>query len=183
MDNGSQINSNTLDNGNINSNTYRNQIKDSLAVENPTLSRDAIVQARVDASQHQDPEGVKRSVMLDTLLVPMALEDLAERLVYSTQIPGSANNDLNGLKGKIKEIKTWARLDETSAGTSRSAYWFLYDSRLVGETLKSKFAERPTLDAPDEVYMNKNWDYTLDFFYTVGLGYQAYIWGSQGDNN
>jgi hypothetical protein len=173
----------TVHTNNINSNTYRNQIKDSSAVENPTLSRDAIVQARVDASQHQDPEGVKRSVMLDTLLVPMALEDLAERLVYSTQIPGSANNDLNGLKGKIKEIKTWARLDETSAGTSRSAYWFLYDSRLVGETLKSKFAERPTLDAPDEVYMNKNWDYTLDFFYTVGLGYQAYIWGSQGDNS
>jgi len=173
----------TAHTNNVSARTYRNQIKDSSAVENPTLTRDAIVQARVDASQHRDPEGNKRSVMLDTLLVPMALEDLAERLVYSTMIPGSANNDINGLRGKIKAIKTWSRLDETSGGTSRSAYWFMYDSRLVGETLKAKFAERPSLDAPEEAYINKNWTYTCDFFYTVGLGYQAYVWGSQGDNS
>lgn len=172
----------TLHTNNINSNTYRNQIKDAAATENPTLSRSAIVQARVDASQHKDPEGNKRSVMLDTILVPMALEDLAERTVYSTQLSNSANNDINPLKGKIKQILTWSRLDEDSDSNDRSAYWFMYDSRLVGETLKSKFAERPTLDAPDEAYINKNWTYTLDFFYTVGLGYQAYVWGSKGTN-
>jgi len=173
----------TLHTNNINSNTYRNQIKDSSATENPPLSRDAMVQARVDASQHTDPNGLKRSVMLDTLLVPMALEDLAERLLYSTQIPGSANNDVNPLKGKIKTIKTWARLDEDNAGNDRSAYWFMYDSSKVGESLKAKFAERPSLDAPDEVYANKNWDYTLDFYYVVGLGYQAYVWGSKGTSS
>lgn len=169
----------------INSTTFRNIIKDNAAngsTENPSLSRTAIVQARVDASQHKDPEGNKRSVNLDTLLVPVALEDLAERIVYSTQIQGNANNDLNTLKGKIKEIKTWARLDEDSDSNDRSAYWFMYDSGKVGESLKSKFAERPTLDAPEEVYINKNWDWTLDFFYTIGLGYQAYIRGSKGTN-
>lgn len=173
----------TAHTNNINSDTYRNQIKDSSAnasTENPTLSRSAIIQARVDASQHKDPEGNKRSIMLDTLMVPMALEDLAERIVYSTQIQGSANNDLNGLKGKIKDIKTWSRLDEDSDSNDRSAYWFMYDSSKVGESLKSKFAERPSLDAPEMVYINKNWDYTLDFFYTIGLGYQAYVWGSKG---
>lgn len=173
----------TVHTNNVNSNTYRNQIKNSSATENPTFARDAIVQARVDASQHKDPEGNKRSIMLDTIVVPMALEDLAERTLYSTQLSNSANNDINPLKGKIKKIVTWSRLDEDSDSNDRSAYWFMYDSRLVNETLKSKFAERPTLDAPDEAYLSKNWQYTLDFFYTIGLGYQAYVWGSKGTNS
>jgi len=168
---------------NVTGTTARNQIKDSAGVENPTLSRDAIITARKDAMISKDPNGLVRPVKLDMLLVPPSLEDLAERLVYSTQIPGSGNNDINALKGKIKGVKVWERLEATGAGVDRSAYWFLYDSSKVGETLKSKFAERPSLDAPDEVYTNKNWDYSVDFFYTVGLGYQLYVWGSQGDNN
>jgi len=160
--------------------TFRNRIKNSSATEDPALDRDAIVTARRDAKVHKDPEGHKKPVRLDRLIVAPSNEDLAERTILSTQMSGTANNDVNPLKGKIKEILVWERLEENSAGTDTSAYWFMQDMRAGGESLKSKFAERPSLDAPEQVYRNKNWEYTIDFFYTVGLGYPAYIWGSRG---
>lgn len=162
------------------SDTYRNQIKNSAATENPALSRDAIVTARADAMVHRDPKGLARGIMLDTLVVAPENEDLAERIILSSQIQGSQNNDINPLKGKVKRILPWSRTSTNGQGTDTSAYYFMFDSNLVEETLKAKFAERPSLDAPDEVYINKNWVYTLDFFYWSGIGYQAYIWGSQG---
>lgn len=165
------------------SRTFRNQIKNSSGTENPGLSRDAIVTARKDAMTMKDPEGHVRPVKLDTLLVTPTNEDLAERILFSTQQSGTANNDTNPLKGKISTLKVWERLETTGGGTSRSDYWFMIDSRKARETLKAKFAERPTLDAPEQVYENKNWEYTCDFFYTLGRGYPAYVWGSQGDNS
>lgn len=161
---------------NLNSNVFSNIITD--ATVNPTLSRPAIVAARRQGKVHKDPNGHKRPINLDVLVVSPSNEDLAERIILSELIDGSANNDKNTLKGKIKEIIVWERLEERSDGTDTSEYWFMYDSSLVGETLNALFAERPGLDAPDQVYKNKNWEYSLDFFYTLGLGYPAYIFGS-----
>jgi len=163
---------------NLNSSVFSNVI-----TSNPVLSRAAIITARTQGKQHQDPTGHKRSINLDTLVVSSTNEDLAERIVLSELIPGSANNDKNTLKGKIKQIIVWERLDDRSDGTDTSAYWFMYDSSQIGETLNCLFAERPSLDAPDQVYTNKNWDYSCDFFYTVGLGYPAYIFGSNASGS
>ena len=88
--------------------------------------------------------------------------------------------DSNPLKGKISKIIVWPRIDVRTGGTDTDQYWFMADSRKVGETLKSKFAERPSLDAPEEIYENKTWEYSIDFYYTVGLGLAAYIRGSRG---
>lgn len=161
---------------NINSNTFSNIITSDTV--NPLLSRDAIVAARVQAATHKDPNGIKRPINLDTLVVAPSNEDLAERILYSELVPGSANNDRNTLKGKVKKLIVWERLEERSDGTDTSAYWFMFDSTKVDESLQALFAERPTLDAPDEVYSNKNWDYSCDFFYAIGRGYPAYIFGS-----
>ncbi len=147
---------------------------------NPVLSRDAIVSARKISKTYKDPSGLTRPINLDTLIVPPSLEDLAERILYSTQMSGTANNDYNPLKGKVKNLIVWERLEERSDGTDTSAYWFMADSTKVGETLQSLFAERPSLDAPDQVYASKNWEYSIDFFYTIGLGYPAFIVGSTG---
>jgi len=163
---------------NLNSDTFSNVI-----TSNPTLSRAAIVTARKQAMTHKDPNGHSRPVNLDTLVVAPSNEDLAERIVLSDLIPGSANNDRNTLKGKIKKIIVWERLEENSAGTDTSAYWFMFDSSLVGESLNCLFAERPALDAPEQVYKNKNWDWSLDFFYTLGIGYAAYIFGSDASGS
>lgn len=161
---------------NINSNTFSNIITD--VTVNPALSRSAIVAARKQGRTHKDPNGIKRPINLDTLIVSAKNEDLAERILYSAQISGSAENDINALKGKIKTLIVWEYLDERSDGTDTSNYWFMADSMNVGESLQCLFAERPTLDAPDEVYTNKNWDYSCDFYYAIGRGYPAYIFGS-----
>ena len=161
---------------NINSNVFSNIITD--ATVNPVLSRAALVAARKQGLTHKDPNGVIRPVMLDTLIVAPTNEDLAERLLYSELIPGVANNDINALKGKIKTLIVWERLETRTGGTDTSAYWYMADSSKVGESLQCLFAERPSLDAPDEVYTNKNWDYSLDFYYAIGRGYPAYVFGS-----
>jgi len=147
---------------------------------NPILSRDAINNARIVGKTFKDPNGINRPINLDTLIVPPSLEDLAERLIYSPDNPDTANRSINPLKGKIKQLIVWERLEERSDDTDTSDYWFMADSTKVGETLNALFAERPSLDPPDQVYTNKNWDYSCDFFYTTGLGYPAYIVGSTG---
>ncbi len=157
----------------LTTNTFANII-----TSNPVLSRAAIITARVQAATYKDPNDINRPVNLDTLIYAPSNADLAERIVLSDLIPGSANNDKNTLKGKIKNMIEWERLETRSDGTDTSAYWFMADSTRVGETLQALFAERPSLDAPDQVYVNKNWEYSLDYFYTIGIGYAAYLYGS-----
>lgn len=163
---------------NLNSNTFRNLIRYN-GVNNPLLSREAIVKARTDARVYKDPSGKSRPINLDTLYVAPSKEDEAMRIIESAQISGSAENDVNPLKGKIKVV-TWEKLETRSDGTDTSAYWFMCDSKKKDETLRALFRERPSLDAPEQVYKNKNWDYSIDFYYTLGRGFPAYVWGSNG---
>ena len=162
--------------------TNSNIIANSAATANPVLTRDAIVNQRRLSRVYKDPENHVKGTLLDTVIIAPANEDLAERILFSTQMSGTGNNDVNSLKGKIKDLVVWDRLETRSDGTDTSAYWFMSQSSKVGESLKSKFAEKPTLDAPELVYRNKNWEYTTDFFYAIGLGYQIYITGSTGAN-
>lgn len=168
----------TAHTNNINSNTYRNQIKDSSDTENPALSRDAIVQARSDAMVYQDPSGVIRPTRLDTLIVAPSNEDLAERILFSTQLSGSANNDINPLKGKVSNLVVSAHLETRTGGTDTSAYWYMADGRKVNNSLKARFGQRPELGAAEDVTETRNWLYPIDYFYLRGIGYQQYIWGS-----
>lgn len=172
---------NSAHTNNVTSTTFDNRVTDGTTA-NVALSRKAIVATRAVAKRFTDPEGIARPVNLDTLIVGPGNEDLAERIIFSTNLPGSSNNDNNPLKGKINRFLVWDRLDTRSDATDTSAYWFLADSANVSESLKSKFAERPTLDAPEQVYANKNWEYTTDFFYTIGRGWPAYLYGSTGAN-
>lgn len=165
---------------NINANTFRNLIRNSSGTANPGLARDAIVKARADARTYKDPNGVNRPVILDTLIVSAANEDLAERLVFSAQLPGGPDNDINPVKGKVKKIISWAKLDLRDDGTDTSAYWFMSDSRKVKKCLKSPFAQRPQMGEGENITESGNWQYPLDAYYTLGIGYPAYIFGSTG---
>ena len=166
---------------NISSTTASNIITDGTNT-NPALSREAIVHWRSVGKVHQDPNGIVRPIDYSILVVGPHLEDLADRIVNSEYLPGSANNDRNPLYKKVKII-VWERLAQTSSGTDTSAYWFMMDERGMKETLNCLFAERPSLDAPEQVYANKNWEYSLDYFYTLGFGYPIYVSGSKGDNS
>lgn len=162
------------------SRTYSNLIVNSASTADPVLARDPIIKTRAVAMVYKDPEGHVRPTMLDTIVVTPTLEDAVERILYSNQLSGSANNDINPLKGKITKLIVYPRLTTLTGGTDASAYWFMADSRKVGEALQSKFSQRPQLMGPDQVFNNKDWEWTLDYLYTNGIGFQQYIWGSRG---
>ncbi len=164
------------------STTFANGITDGTN-ENPALSREAIVYMRRVGLTSKNPNGLVYPINFDTLLVPPALEDLALRLVNTDRMPGSANNDINPLRGWIKNVVVWPRLQTAADSTDGSAFWYLYDSSMVKDVLKCLFSERPSIDAPEVVYENKNWEYSLDFFYTIGRGYPYGIAGSEGNNS
>jgi len=165
----------------INSNTFNNIMNDGTN-DNPSLSRTAVVQQIATAKVMKDVNNLVRPVRLDTVIVPPSLEDEARRILYSDKISGSANNDTNMMLRSMKLI-VWERLEAAADGTDTSAYWFMCDSQYVAKTLRLLFAERPSLDPPEEVYANKDWEYSVDFFYTLGTGYPMYIFGSNGTNS
>lgn len=165
------------------SETYDNIITDGVNT-NPALSRAAIVKMISVGKKFKDANKLVRPVRYDTLIVPPSLEDEAYRIVMSDKLAGSADNDTNQwLKQRIKRIVVWERLETTGQAADRAAYWYLADSKLLAKSLRILFSERPNLDAPEEVYSNKNWDWTLDFFYTLGFGYANALAGSKGDNS
>ena len=157
--------------------TYSNIITEGATV-NPVMSRSAIVAERIRGLVYKNVNDLTTPIRLDTLIVPPSLEDAAERYLFSTQIPGEANNDINALKGKIKTLKIWERLESSSDGTDTSAYWFMADSSKVKNTMKAIFAQRPMLSAPDQVFSNKDWEYSFDYLYTRGFGWSPYLRGS-----
>lgn len=162
----------------LNATLYRNLIR-SGGVTNPPLTREAVVAARAEARRHLDPTGHARPIHLDTLLVGPTNEDLALRIVNSSGMSGVSDNDINPLKGSVS-VKVWDRWDIRSDNTDTSAFWALYDSKRVGESLGALFAERPSLDAPEQAYKSKTWNYTIDFYYAIARKFPAYVWGSNG---
>ena len=167
---------------NINANTYRNLIRNSAGTTNPALDRDPIVKARSDAMTFRDPSGVVRPTTLDTLIVSAANEDLANRIVFSSGVQGTPNVDTNPVRGWIKTIIPWAKLDTRSDGTDTSAYWFLADSKMVKKSLLAPFAQKPQMGEATNVHDTLDWEYPVDAYYTLGIGKPRFIFGSTGAN-
>jgi len=162
--------------------TYSNIIHDGTN-PNPTISRDAIIKTRALARKHREPTadgvGVLKPVLLDTIYVSGDLEDEAIRIVESAKLPGSPNNDTNKALKSMK-IVVWERLAVDGRGVDRSAYWFLGDSRKVKESIFYIQSQKPVMYSPEEAPENKTWVYKLDGYYTIGRGWAAYLWGSNG---
>lgn len=165
---------------NITADVFRNLIRNAAGTANPTLARDPIVKARSDGRTYKDPNGANRPTILDTLIVSATNEDIAERVVYSSGVQGTPNVDLNPLKGKVSNIIVWSRLDTRSDATDTSAYWFMASSKGVKKSLKSPFAQRPMMGAATQVHDSLNWEYPIDSYYTIGIGYPKNIFGSTG---
>lgn len=70
------------------------------------------------------------------------------------------------------------KLSVRSDGTDTSAYWYMYDSSMVKNTLKAYFAQYPQLLPPAEFDPNKNWNYLFQFIYSRGFSWAPYIYGS-----
>ena len=167
---------------NLNSDTFRNLIRNSAGTANPGLGRDAIVTARKDARIYLDPNSANRPTILDTLIVSATNEDLAERTVMSPGVQGTANVDINPLKGKVTKIMVWSRLDTRGDGTDTSKYWFMANLKNVKKSLKSPFAQKPVMWPATQVHDSLNWEYPIDSYYTMFAGHPKNIFGSTGVN-
>jgi len=159
--------------------TFSNLIQYPVGTVNPPLSREAIVQARVDALNYKDPNGLNRPIVLDLLIVPPSKYDEGLRHTGSDKISGSFENDINPLKGNVR-VMQWSKLTTAADTTNGSAFWYMADSRNVKKSLKAFFGKRPSLEAPTDVQENADWNYRLFFYYSIGRAWPCFIWGSNG---
>lgn len=77
--------------------TLRNEL--STAAD---LSPAAVEQALIDIGKFTDDRGLKIAVKAERLIVPVDLQFEAERILMSALQSGTANNDVNTLKGKME---------------------------------------------------------------------------------
>jgi len=93
---------------------------------------------------NRDERGNVVELQPDTLLIPPALKFTAQVLLNSTLIPGSADNDINVLKGLVEPLE-WSYLTDTDG-------WFLITRR---EGLMATQRQDPVLDTwRDEVNLS-----------------------------
>lgn len=159
---------------NINATTFSNLITAG------TVSREAIVTTVAAGRKYRDPNKLNRPIKLDRVLVSATNHDLAQRIIFSQGVQGTPNVDSNPLRSDVNSLVMWSRLDLDAAGNDRSARWFMCDSRNVKSTLRSPFAQRPTMFPPEEVNDSKTWEYTADMFYAMGADHPKNIFGNAG---
>jgi hypothetical protein len=56
------------------------------------------------------------------------------------------------------------------------------DSKGVKKSLKSPFAQKPIMGAATQVHDSLTWEYPIDSYYTLGIGFPKNIFGSTGAN-
>ena len=72
------------------------------------------------STNNVNDRGDRIRVRPDTLIVPAALEYTARTILESSQLPGSANNDINAVRGAL-DLVVWDAL----ADSASSAAWWL----------------------------------------------------------
>lgn len=93
------------------SSTYDN-IQDSLALNSTNLET---VLSTIRVTNAVDERGEKILNEPNLLVVPVALEGTARRMMESELLPGGGNNDVNWLKGKLQVVANPYLTDDTDA--------------------------------------------------------------------
>ena len=96
------------------------------------------------------------------LVIPPALEYTAKALLNSTQLPGSANNDVNTIKGAL-EIVVLDYLGAVAGGSDTA--WYILDSNQ--HELNFFWRIKPEF----------KWDEDFDTFVAKYRGYMRYSYG------
>lgn len=138
-------------------------------LETNTLDDSGVLDDMIKALQEQvDYRGIHAGLMPETLLVPTALRSLAERLVYSTLLPGSADNDLNPIRGLYNlTVKASPFLGAASfAGGSDSRFFLLGNEHTV-----LRFEREGTTSTLKEPKYSRNdvWEYRMRYREQVGI--------------
>ena len=140
------------------------------------LSATSLAQAMIDLETDQKDEAghLAAPVMSWKLVVPPALEFLANRLVNSVGLPGSADNDIN----PIKLLRTWTvvvnpRLTDADA-------WFLIASSKAQHALTFYSRVPITLEPMDKDVRTGNRIFKIRHRFSVGAWAWQGVYGSPG---
>lgn len=134
---------------------------------------------------HVDSVGNHKAINYDTILVSPTLRSKADTLINSDQLPGSSDNAINPIKGKFKVVDSaWLGgiMDVSGTPTNTDKYWYVFDSEMVREQLKVKWARHPSLVQAGQDAYNANWVRRLSAIFARGFLNFAYIAGSTGEN-
>lgn len=125
-----------------------------------------------------DDKGQLVGISPDTLLVAPALEKEASILLDSSGRVGTANNDVNPYKGRLKLV-VWDRLGSAAGGSDTA--WFLLDS---SEHLLQYFNRMDSgLQGPDYDFDNDVAKWKDSFRCRAGWSDFRGTYGSKGDNS
>lgn len=137
------------------------------------LSEAALEQAAIDIMNLEDDRGLKIAIMPQSLIIPVDLVFEAERILYSTQRVGTADNDLNALRemGKFPQgIKPNHYLTDSSA-------WFIRTNCPDG---MKHFERRADDFSMDNDFDTDNAKYKATARYSFGWTDPRGIFGSPG---
>lgn len=142
------------------------------------LDEDALELAMVTMRATRDNKGELQMVQPDTLVVPPALEKEARILLESQQRTGTANNDINPYKGKLKLI-VWDFLGSAAGGSDTA--WFLIDSSM--DSLNWFNRDDRGLEGPEYDFDTKTAKWSVVARWSAGFSDWRGVFGSKGDNS
>ncbi len=133
-----------------------------------SLSATAVEGTRLLGMAFRDETDNLVDVMFDTILVPPALEEMANIIVKTQQTVGSANNDINYSYQRYKVI-VWPRLTSSTS-------WFMIDSKYMKLFLKwfDRIPVEFNKDKDFDTYISKWSVYTR---YSYGFSDWKWIYG------
>lgn len=152
---------------------------------NPELSIKALDAIWVKGQTHVDAVGNHKAINYDTILISPVLRSKADILVNSDALPGSADNAINPIKGKFKIISSsrlWGIMKVNGTDVNTDKYWYVFDSSMIKEQLKVKWARHPSIVQAWQDMYNANWVRRLSAIYSRWFLNFAYIAGSTGEN-
>jgi len=140
------------------------------------LSATSLQQAMIDVqTQMQDERGhLAAPVNSWKLLVPPALEGIAERLVRSKSMPGSADNDINPLQS----LRTWEII--VNPHLSDADAWFLVAANKSQHALTFYRRVPISLDPMEKDPRTKNRIFTVRHRFSLGAWNWNGVFGSPG---
>jgi len=94
------------------------------------LSEQGIEEALSLMRACRDEAGNLITMRPNLLVIPPALEWKAKKILHSASVPGSGDNDINPINGKL-EIFVWDYLGSACSGnTATDKYWFVMDTSM-----------------------------------------------------
>lgn len=141
------------------------------------LSEDSLEEVLVKMRSTRDDKNQLQYVQPDTLLIPPALEKEARILLQSTGRVGTANNDINPMKGALN-IVVWDYLGAAAGGSDTA--WYVLDSnnnKLIFFNRSNRGVEGPEYD-----FDTKTAKWSTVVRNSVGFADWRGVFGSTGTN-